>query len=99
MLSRSLILLTLAALAVSGCGRRGDLEFPVHEARTSARATSPRTAPVAAAPEVMTGTEVTSAQVGSNVMLDPSSPGAQEPEVTRRDLPLPQRRFILDPLL
>ena len=96
---RTLIILALAVLAISGCGRRGSLEAPGGRARTPAPVTSSRTAPVTAAPDAQAGIEVTSTEVGANVMLDPSSPGAQEPEVTRRDIPLPQRHFILDPLL
>jgi predicted small lipoprotein YifL len=96
---RTLVLLVFAALALSGCGRRGALEAPGEKHRTPAVVTSSRTVPVPAAPDSTTGIEVTSTEVGANVMLDPSSPGAQEPEVTRRNVPLPQRRFILDPLL
>ena len=84
--ARPLLLVLIAALALSGCGRRGALEEPGRP--EPALTTAPNLVPIAP----------NSAAAGELSTLDPGSPGAQEP-AEGGPAATAERRFFLDGLL
>jgi len=78
-------MLALALLALSACGRRGELEAPGEPGVPL----ESQAAPVAVTPQP---------SLAEESLLDPQSPGSQEPTGASRRAG-PDRPFVLDPLL
>ncbi|MBA3518608.1 MAG: lipoprotein [Rhizobiales bacterium] len=89
MLARGLIVLLLAAVALSGCGRRGALEDPGRDEAVL---------PLPPSGAVLVPAAPNDAAAGKLSTLDPGSPGAQEQAEATPDA-APARRFLLDPLI
>ena len=90
---RTLLVLAMAAVVVSGCGRRGGLEDPASAVAPTAAAETVDERPIVAAPD----DSITPGSGAAANTLDTTSPGAQDPSVVTE--PAPARPFFLDFLL
>ena len=79
---RAALILLVVAAMLSGCGRRGALEAPARPESVAI--------PAVTSPAPVPGAE--------GPLLDPESPGSQEP-AQDRPADAPDRPFFLDPLI
>ena len=90
---RTLLILAMVTVAISGCGRRGGLEEPAPAVAPTATVETVDERPIVSAPD----DSITPGSGAAANTLDTTSPGAQEPSVVTE--PAPRRPFYLDFLL
>jgi predicted small lipoprotein YifL len=98
---RALLLILLAASALTGCGRRGALEAPpAPDVSAIAGQTDPAAAAAEGEPAPVPGSGALEQPYspGAGTLLDQESPGSQEP-AEAAPANTPKRRFFLDPLI
>jgi len=84
--SRAILVLTLAALALAGCGRKGGLDLPPQPTAQPLAST----APAAPTPESQSASEKGAALFGPTTGVEDTSPAATKGR---------KKSFLLDPLL
>ncbi|HEY8566256.1 MAG TPA: hypothetical protein VIL65_12195 [Beijerinckiaceae bacterium] len=104
--SRAVLIAGGLLLALTACGRRGQLEAPPDPAVTRAQPSQPRAGAATGAPRVAR-TAATSGEGGEDVTDEGDETGAQAvlpgvnpaPRSRSRAIVIPKEPFILDPLL